>query len=299
MKTHNQISLTALVMILASTGSASADTQGKCSLLKTGFRMTLHVQDGSSLDVARALACLGGKEIVRKRGFADVPIQADSRKPLSYHGAFQEIRKSMSSNCLRIRSAGKRLILDGAGHRCRPKPGPVRGIRIDAPRGKNLVVLSSNGMARITRVLEKGVSTKPVAPAKTADKLSRDIFLDPEAVVPVSEGHYLLSPEIRDLATRKPVAFTTEGLALPPGFNGDIRGFTVVHVRTGGLFDRMGFRKGDVLVAINGLPLRGFDDSRAAHKKLKNESRFALSVIRGEETLVLVYEFRSAPTSSA
>jgi len=52
-------------------------------------------------------------------------------------------------------------------------------------------------------------------------------------------------------------------------------------------------------LAVNGLPLRGFSDSRAAHKKLKNEDRFALSVIRGEEELVLVYEFRPAEPSKA
>lgn len=152
---------------------------------------------------------------------------------------------------------------------------------------KTITAVSLAALA-IMVLLQPGGTATPSA--KEGPDLS--VLSDPAAVVRVARNTYLLSSGIRDLASRKPVAFTSEGLVLPPGFNGEMGGFTMVHVRTGGLLDRMGLRKGDVLFAVNGMPLRDFSDSRKAARKLKNAARISLSVMRDGATVALNYEFR-------
>ncbi|NOZ02944.1 MAG: PDZ domain-containing protein [Deltaproteobacteria bacterium] len=166
--------------------------------------------------------------------------------------------------------------------------------------GGRLVRLVTGDLARTTRVLARASKTADSTSKKPAQATSKEkkqpdesILADPAVVVRVSDNSYVLSPGIRDLAAHKPVAFTSEGLALPPGFNDDIRGFTMVIVKAGGLFDRMGLKRGDVLVSVNGMPLRDFADSRNAYKKLKKEERISLTVIRGGKPLTLIYEIRA------
>jgi serine protease Do len=58
-------------------------------------------------------------------------------------------------------------------------------------------------------------------------------------------------------------------------------GFAVTKVRSGSASDRIGIRPGDLLLGVNGMPLRGADDLRRAMLNLRGRSRALVVVQRG------------------
>jgi type II secretion system protein C len=77
-----------------------------------------------------------------------------------------------------------------------------------------------------------------------------------------------------------------------PNFQGGkSAGFKVLAVKPGGLISKLGVRRGDVLVKVNGEDLdirRGLE----LFSSLKDSRNFALEVLRGGQTQTLEYEIR-------
>ena len=69
-------------------------------------------------------------------------------------------------------------------------------------------------------------------------------------------------------------------------------GFRVVAVMPTGPFAKLGLRRNDVLVSVNGLDIRTPDGALDAYGKLKSTSRFALGFLRDGREMVQEYRIR-------
>lgn len=242
-----------------------------CFQLPVDWRVALEVRDGSAAGLVEALACLSGLKAGREPGTSDRAVSAVAAPaflPVTTADAAMALRPA----CLRIRKTKDALLLAPArGSRCR-RPSPVRPLSVRA------VLDAGRKLATIT-------TAPPAGP-------SRDVLLDPAAVVQVAEDRYAVARSVRDLALSDPMAFVQEGAAFPNVLGVPSPGFVIGWVRSGGVLDRMGLRAGDVVTAVNGLPLATLSDAFFAYGALARAEVFVVSVVRGLERRVMVYELR-------
>jgi hypothetical protein len=69
-------------------------------------------------------------------------------------------------------------------------------------------------------------------------------------------------------------------------------GFRITHIDEGSLLEEIGILPGDILISVNGRPVRGPADGRRLYGELKHQSRFWVVVDRKGETVNLYYKVR-------
>ncbi|MBM4395218.1 MAG: hypothetical protein FJ087_05965 [Deltaproteobacteria bacterium] len=269
--------LPVVVVLLAVAPSPGRAAAPVCFPLPPDWRVALEVRDGSALGLAEALACVAGLVPERAKGVSDRAVTAVAAPgPLAV--ALADAARAAGKSCIALKKAGDRLRVGppAANVRCRPRaraasaqtaPAPVRAV-LDAARK----------VATIT-------TAPPAGP-------TRAVLDDPEAVAPLEPDRWAVKREVRDLALADPMAFVNEGAAFPNVLGFPAPGFFVAWVRGGGVLDRMGLRAGDLITGINGLPLATLSDAFLAYGALAAAERFVVSVARGFERRVLVFELR-------
>ena len=66
--------------------------------------------------------------------------------------------------------------------------------------------------------------------------------------------------------------------------NGKTVGFKIRWIMNGSIFEKLGFRKGDVILAVNGVPIRNTEDVFKAVQIIRNEPSIRVKILRdGEE----------------
>ena len=125
------------------------------------------------------------------------------------------------------------------------------------------------------------------APAgkKFADELARGVRKR-------GERRYEIKRGTLELALRNLRSLSAWVRVAPEIRDGRASGFRVVSVTAGGPFAKLGLRRGDVLVSVNGLDIRTPDHALDAHGKLKSSSRFVLGFLRDGKVLVHEYAIR-------
>lgn len=76
------------------------------------------------------------------------------------------------------------------------------------------------------------------------------------------------------------------------GSDGEIDGYRLSAIRRGSLFDKLGIKNGDVVHAVNGMPLTSTDGAFSAYQTLQNESAFSFDVTRRNQRSTFEYEIR-------
>jgi len=71
--------------------------------------------------------------------------------------------------------------------------------------------------------------------------------------------------------------------------NGDLAGYELVQVDKGSIPENVGFRPGDRIIAVNGIPARAF---AANEGSLRSASRFEVTLLRKGRTRRMVLEIR-------
>ena len=69
-------------------------------------------------------------------------------------------------------------------------------------------------------------------------------------------------------------------------------GVQIQGISRGSLFYRWGFRDHDVVLDVDGKPIRGVDDAAAVYAHLMGAKRFKVKVQRGADTVILNYRFK-------
>lgn len=71
--------------------------------------------------------------------------------------------------------------------------------------------------------------------------------------------------------------------------NGKVLGFKVVGVKRNSFVYKMGIRKGDIILSINGYPIRSMEEGFAAFERLKDSSEINIRVLRRGREITLSY----------
>ncbi|MCP4808420.1 MAG: hypothetical protein GY913_06070 [Proteobacteria bacterium] len=74
--------------------------------------------------------------------------------------------------------------------------------------------------------------------------------------------------------------------------DGAIDGYRLSAIRRGSLFDKLGIKNGDVVHAVNGMPLTSTDGAFSAYQTLQSESAFSFDVTRRNQRSTFSYEIR-------
>lgn len=72
--------------------------------------------------------------------------------------------------------------------------------------------------------------------------------------------------------------------AVPYQKNGQFLGYRLTSVKKGGIFDRLGFKKGDIISKVNGDPVQNLSQIMQFFSVLKKENKIAVDIIRETNT---------------
>jgi membrane-associated protease RseP (regulator of RpoE activity) len=94
----------------------------------------------------------------------------------------------------------------------------------------------------------------------------------------------------RFLDTREAMSVAGEAAGAPVQLPTGKEGFQITTITPGSLLEEAGLLPGDVILTVNGHPVRGPEDGRRLYAELKHEPRFHLVIQREGELLNLYYE---------
>jgi type II secretion system protein C len=69
-----------------------------------------------------------------------------------------------------------------------------------------------------------------------------------------------------------------------------IRGYTITYIKPGSIFEKIGLKKGDILLEINGRKLRNDKDAWDLYKHAKEFRIFEIKILRNNKEKVIEYE---------
>ncbi|MCB9742765.1 MAG: hypothetical protein H6741_11995 [Alphaproteobacteria bacterium] len=76
------------------------------------------------------------------------------------------------------------------------------------------------------------------------------------------------------------------------GPDGEIDGFRLSAIRRGTLFDKLGIKNGDIVHAVNGMPLTSTEGALSAYQTLSSSAEFSFDVTRRNSRQTFDYEIR-------
>lgn len=193
------------------------------------------------------------------------------------------------------------------------------GIRVDEASGRGSAIIATpDGQQKSYSVGDEimpGVTLKQVAfDHVTLDRngASEDLFIDQsQPAAPVAPGDAGAPPapmvDTPSVAPPPPPAatapressFTPAEISGGVGFipridGGRVTGLVVRPQGGSDVFQRVGFRNGDVITKVNGRPVSGADDMRSIAAGMANGGNLSVSVERGAEILPLVISVKGS-----
>ncbi len=76
------------------------------------------------------------------------------------------------------------------------------------------------------------------------------------------------------------------------GSDGEVDGYRLSAIRRGSLFDKLGIKNGDVVHAVNGMPLTSMEGAMSAFQTLQSDDDFNFEVTRRNKKQTFEYEIR-------
>jgi hypothetical protein len=111
---------------------------------------------------------------------------------------------------------------------------------------------------------------------------------DPSAIACSDVGHCRISREYINELLGDPSKLTRQVRIMPSVKDGVVRGFKFYGIRPGSLPKLLGMRNGDLLTAVNDLPLTSIDQTIGAVGRLRRADELRLAIERKGEPLTLV-----------
>lgn len=151
--------------------------------------------------------------------------------------------------------------------------------------GDRSVVLTRNGKEYRLEIKKPSIKnhatlvdinpSDPASPAKTIRK----------------EGSTTLVPRvIIKKYTDNPGALWKEIKVTPYKVKGQLRGFKVDSIQQGSVFQKLGLQRGDIIIAINGEPVKDYNTAARLYQTAKDLDALTLQVKRGDQEMELDYE---------
>jgi hypothetical protein len=89
-----------------------------------------------------------------------------------------------------------------------------------------------------------------------------------------------------------PATLARQARVIPSVHDGITRGFKMYGIRPGSLPKLLGYRNGDLVLSINGIPLNGMDAAMATYTKLRAADSIAVEIERKGERMVKTCDLR-------
>lgn len=114
-----------------------------------------------------------------------------------------------------------------------------------------------------------------------------------EGIEQISETSYVVDRSLIDKYLQDIDSISNLGRALlHRGPDGQFDGYRLSAIRRGTLGDKLGIKNGDVIHAVNGMPLNSVQGAMAAYQTLMNERSFSFEVTRRGQKMTMEYQVR-------
>jgi type II secretory pathway component PulC len=206
---------------------------------------------------------------------AQVPLPV-STLPLRLTGiALDEARPGRATAFIRCESQGERRGMFGVGDQpC--DLAEIKEIRIDAVVLRNLASDRLELLPLPDAVRPTGRTSQPAAPA------SADSRAEPPSLELPRETVRAVLANLPDLLTS---ARAVPRYKDAPGGARVVEGFEVTEVASSGAAERLGLRRGDVILDVNGQLLDGMPTVMRLFGEMASMTRVTLTVLRGDRRL--------------
>ncbi|MBF0564925.1 MAG: hypothetical protein HQK89_06755 [Nitrospirae bacterium] len=124
-------------------------------------------------------------------------------------------------------------------------------------------------------------------PARQSQGASEGSFIRP-----TSANNYMIDSRKLHEAIDNPKQLMTDARLQPRYANGRQEGFLMQEVRTGGLYDQLGLRNGDVLLSVNKYNITDPETGLQAFTALRGATDIQLDIIRTGTRVTLNYQIR-------
>ena len=108
----------------------------------------------------------------------------------------------------------------------------------------------------------------------------------------IGEKEYLLNRRRVDQTLENPEQILTDARLLPNIQNGKQEGFKMLEVKSGGLYDSLGLKNGDILLRVNDLEISNPEVAIQAMTALKGMNRVNLDIMRDGSKLSMSYDIK-------
>jgi general secretion pathway protein C len=127
---------------------------------------------------------------------------------------------------------------------------------------------------------------------RTAGAALQDRFQPPDGVVrQTGPNHWILQRQgVQELVDD--VSSLLRDMRVVPYAEDGVQGFQIARIKRGSLFDQMGLRRRDVILALNGRPIATPEDAFWMFRHLREESSLQVDLLRGEQRVTFEYEIR-------
>jgi general secretion pathway protein C len=108
----------------------------------------------------------------------------------------------------------------------------------------------------------------------------------------IGEKEYLLNRRRVDQTLENPEQILTDARLLPNIQNGKQEGFKMLEVKSGGLYESLGLKNGDILLRVNDLEISNPEVAIQAMTALKGMNRVNLDIMRDGAKLSMSYDIK-------
>lgn len=108
-------------------------------------------------------------------------------------------------------------------------------------------------------------------------------------VTQVDETHFEVQKNVVDQGMSNLTSLLQEARAVPNFENGMPSGYKILQIQSGGLFDKLGIKNGDVITSFNGNPINDPGAAMRALGEIKTADRAQVTVKRGGRSMSLDY----------
>jgi len=150
--------------------------------------------------------------------------------------------------------------------------------------------LATQALAEANRpAIDRGMPPSPPSPPEP----TRALPVGAEQAVDCSEEHRctLDRSYVMEMLAN-PSTLMAHMRVMPSVHDGVMRGVKLYGIRPGSLPKLLGFRNGDLVVSINGVPLNGADGAMGTYSKLRQVDTLAVEIERKGERLIKTCDLR-------
>jgi hypothetical protein len=107
-----------------------------------------------------------------------------------------------------------------------------------------------------------------------------------------AENHCTIDRNYIDEALANPMALARQARVIPSIREGRMHGFKLYGIRPGSLPKLLGYKNGDTILSLNGVPLDSAEAALASYNKLRGADTLSVEVERRGETLIMRCDLR-------